>query len=64
MLVDAVPFVTVTGDPMSVEPTLNCTVPGADGLTEAFNVTVVPTFCGLAGVVVSVVVVDVSVGTG
>ena len=61
---DAVPPVTVTGVPMSVEPTSNCTVPGADGLTEAFNVTGVPTFCGLAGVVVSVVVVDVSVGAG
>ena len=58
---------TVTGLPMSVGvpvPYSNCTVPGADGLTVAFNVTDVPPTCGLAGSAPSDVVVVVSVGAG
>ena len=60
----AVPDVTVTGLPMSVEPTANCTVPAAaDGLTVAVKVTLVPVTRGLAGATARVVVVGIPVTT-
>ena len=60
--VEATPPVTVTGVPMSVVPTENCTVPvAALGLTVAFKVTDVPYCWGLAGVAVSAVEVGVAV---
>jgi hypothetical protein len=61
--VDAVPAETATGPPNRVgvpEPYSNCTVPEAAGLTLAFNVSDVPTNCGLVGEAVSVVVVGVA----
>ena len=60
MVVDAVPPLTVTGLPIGAVPFRNCTVPVAfDGDTAAFNWTEVPNAWGLAGVVVSAVVVIV-----
>ena len=56
----ATPEVTVTGLPMSVVPTSNCTVPLAAGLTVAVSVTGVPDGCGLAGEADRVVVVGVA----
>ena len=50
--------------PMSVDPSSNWTVPGADGLTVAVSVTEVPDSWGLAGDAVKVVVVAVSVTAG
>ena len=52
----ATPDVTVTGLPMSVVPSSNCTVPAAaDGLTVAVRVTAVPYSWGDGGDAVSVV---------
>jgi len=63
-VVEAVPPVTVTGLPRSVDPTTNCTVPGAAaGETVAVRVTDVPSFWGLAGVADTVVVVAVTGST-
>jgi hypothetical protein len=64
---DAVPLVTTTGLPISVGvpvPTSNCTVPGADGVTVAVNVTEAPDCWGLAGDVPSVVFVLICVSGG
>ena len=61
VVVWAIPPVTVTGVPMSVVPTSNCTVPVAVGVTVAFRVTEVPNTWGLAGVAVSTVVVGAAV---
>ena len=58
----AMPPVTVTGLPMSVEPTLNWTVPPATlGVTVAFKVTEVPANWGLVGVAVRTVAVGTAV---
>ena len=59
VLVDAVPPESVTGDPMSVKPSLNWTEPAAEGLTVASSVTDVPVSCGPDGVTLKVVVVAV-----
>ena len=60
--VAATPPVTVTGVPMSVVPTENCTVPvAALGLTVAVKVTDVPPGWGLVGEAVSPVVVGMAV---
>jgi hypothetical protein len=44
---------------MSVEPSLNCTEPAAEGLTVASSVTEVPVSWGPDGVTFNVVVVAV-----
>ena len=64
---EAVPSVTVCGDPISVGvpvPYSNWTVPGAEGLTVAVRVTEAPDGWGLVGDVPSEVVVPVKVGVG
>ena len=62
--VDAAPAETVTGEPMAVVPSMNCTVPvTVDGLIESLRVTDIPAVCELAGVALSVEVVGVT-GTG
>ncbi len=57
VVVDAVPETTVTGLPMGVEPSSNCTVPVAvEGVMSAVSVSVVPKGWGLAGLTVTPVV--------
>ena len=57
----ALPPLTATGLPMSVAPTLNCTLPvAADGVTVAVRVTAVPANWGETGVADKVVVVVVT----
>ena len=63
-VVDAVPPLTVTGEPMLVAPSKNCTVPEAVGLTVAVKVRFVPTCCGLLGLTPRVVVVEVKLTAG
>ena len=56
VVVDAVPDETVTGLPMGVEPSSNCTVPvTVEGVISAVSVSLVPTDCGLAGLTVTAV---------
>jgi hypothetical protein len=59
-VVVATPAITVTGDPIGVVPTSNCTVPDAVGLSVAVKVTEVPNSCGLAGDALREVIVGVS----
>jgi hypothetical protein len=42
VVIDAAPLITVAGLPMVVSPSLNCTLPVADGATTALSVTDVP----------------------
>jgi hypothetical protein len=57
VVVEALPLVTTTAAPIVLVPSRNCTVPAADGLTAAVNVTELPWVTGLAGAAVNVVVV-------
>jgi len=60
VIVDAVPELTVTGAPMFVPPTSNCTVPAAlelsAAITVAVRVTVAPVATGFGAATSDVVV--------
>jgi hypothetical protein len=55
-----VPVVTATALPSAVVPSMNCTLPAADGVTVAVNVVAVPAVVGLGGLATTVVVVAVA----
>jgi hypothetical protein len=64
VVIDAVPPVTVTGLPMGVAPSLNCTLPTADaGDTVAVNVSPVPAATGETGVTAKTVLVIAALTT-
>jgi hypothetical protein len=64
VVTDAVPPVTVTGLPMGLVPSWNCTLPTADaGDTVAVNVSPVPAAAGEGGVTVRAVLVIAALTT-
>ena len=64
MVIDAVPPVTVTGLPMGLVPSWNCTLPAADaGVSVAVSVSPVPAAAGEGGVTVRVVLVTAGLTT-
>ena len=63
VVMEAVPPVTVTGLPMRVTPSWNCTLPTADaGVSVAVSVSPVPVRAGEGGVTLSCV--EVACGAG